>query len=117
MGALIGTIGAVAAARRERDYYYERPYYGPGYGYTRARQPTNMPSRNRMCSITMRRRKRIIISTRRGRAWGFTPTDSSAVRCKASPASIHPLLRGPIPIRAQATAACRIVRMACEAAA
>jgi hypothetical protein len=33
MGALIGTIGAVAAARRERDYYYERPYYGPGYGY------------------------------------------------------------------------------------
>ena len=33
MGALIGTIGAVAAARREREYYYERPYYGPGYGY------------------------------------------------------------------------------------
>ena len=32
-GAVIGTIGAVAAARRERDYYYERPYYGPGYGY------------------------------------------------------------------------------------
>jgi len=31
MGALIGTIGAVAAARREREYYYERPYYGPGY--------------------------------------------------------------------------------------
>ena len=31
-GALIGTIGAVAAARREREYY-ERPYYGPGYGY------------------------------------------------------------------------------------
>ena len=32
-GALIGTIGAAAAARREREYYYERPYYGPGYGY------------------------------------------------------------------------------------
>jgi hypothetical protein len=26
-GALIGTIGAVAAAQRQRDYYYERPYY------------------------------------------------------------------------------------------
>ncbi len=32
-GAIIGTIGAVAAANSRRDYY-ERPYYGPrAYGY------------------------------------------------------------------------------------
>src|ERR1044072_7276613 len=29
-GAVLGTIGAVAAANAQREYY-ERPYYAPGY--------------------------------------------------------------------------------------
>ena len=34
-GAVIGTIGAVAAARRAREYYYDEPYYAgpPAYYY------------------------------------------------------------------------------------
>ena len=32
-GAIVGTIGAIAAENRRREYY-ERPYYGPrAYGY------------------------------------------------------------------------------------
>ena len=31
-GAIVGTIGAIAAESRRRDYY-ERPYYAPHYGY------------------------------------------------------------------------------------
>jgi hypothetical protein len=31
-GAIVGTIGAIAAEQRRRDYY-ERHYYAPHYGY------------------------------------------------------------------------------------
>ena len=43
-GAIIGTIGAVAAANSRRDYYapgyYEEPVYG-GYGYAGPVEPTS----------------------------------------------------------------------------
>lgn len=31
--AAIGIIGSAIAAGAANDYYYGRPYYGPGYGY------------------------------------------------------------------------------------
>jgi hypothetical protein len=31
MGAMIGTIGAIAAHQHDDDYYYGPGYYGPGY--------------------------------------------------------------------------------------
>jgi len=39
-GAIIGTIGAVAATNSRRDYYYDEPAYyggGPAYGYAAPR--------------------------------------------------------------------------------
>lgn len=47
-GAIVGTIGAIAASQSRRDYYYDRPGYyydrGPGPGYYGPAQGYYSPS-------------------------------------------------------------------------
>ena len=87
------TIGGRGRTARARDYY-ERPYTARDMTRARHAYRCHRPYCSTICAAQAYQHHYAP-----GPRVAATPTDSSAVRCRANPASIRPLLRGPIAIR------------------
>ena len=105
-GALVGTIGAVAAARREREYYYERPYYGAGIRILRGRAGLPVCPAAALCAPSLCAAPACVITYAPRPRGGLHP-DAVPARSAAGRARPHAGQPAASSLRTRATAACK----------